>query len=210
MAHALIGSFLVKSLGKKGFLLMFRDGTGDIYIVPEISVELGNNPHTEIPKMGLKPSYTLGLNNLGRLDVKQTRTIKAEEKACQPMILALLKKETFSDLNRGYLNPELLRGIALHNIDLKSVLPGSEKLTSEQENELADTMVIGSIIDTALEDGDDKTIKNINPVEAKALLMERFRLLKLEKSGELDKMSTVDKGLYTAKIAANDKSLTTV
>jgi isocitrate dehydrogenase len=52
-----------------GFLIMFRNNTGDVYLLTEISQELHNNFTVELPRSGIQPRYKVSIDDNGDLVV---------------------------------------------------------------------------------------------------------------------------------------------
>ncbi len=180
MAHSVIPNFIIKST-KYGFLMMFRNGTGHIYIVPKLTAALHNDPVNELPKTGIKPHYIASLNKqTGRfqIDLADNHSLegvgKTRETCMSRDILNMINKEDTAFLNEGFLSPELLVGLQLSKVDrLAKGCKALEDLTEGQKASLASSMVLNEIITS-----DEELAKEsgfiYNSNSARQRLMSRF------------------------------------
>jgi hypothetical protein len=117
MANAIIPNFIVKRISEKvGFMIMFRDGTGDVYILTNVSKELHNDPVKVLPTLNLKPSYRAGITEDGLFVMQSLTDLSSKGDILSEKITNMISKRETTMLNEGFLSPDVLLGIELHNV----------------------------------------------------------------------------------------------
>lgn len=177
MSNSIVPNFIIKRVSEKiGFLIMFRDGTGNCYVLPEITAALHNDPVNELPKLKLKPSYKATIDKDGRFQVQLlSEKVTAKNTVLSRDITTMINKEELTFLNKGFLSPDVLIGIALSDIDDQDIERDSSlpSLTETEKLKLATRSLTESMI-RASEERAKVRGTSYNSDIARANLLSRF------------------------------------
>jgi hypothetical protein len=200
MANYCVPPFIVKKVSKTdGFLIMFRNSTGDIYVLKNVSKELHNDPATELPKMGISPRYRAARDSsTGCFTVHSLSDFTGDDKILTEKIYKLINSADLSFLNEGFVSPEILVSIAMSNL---AKLKGDEiqDLSLAEKEDLARGMVTTKLLDEQEELAKEYAISTFNSSNARNKLLSRLGAKSLpEQSSSIGKKSSAARSASNA------------